>query len=335
MFKRVDFEPGEAGIERYKNHQLNWALEFIRGNVRVFEESEKFGDDESFHLYIEPNLATLRSIDLNPDLKDKKTLRPYYDDAARPGGFFMGPFGNLGVIEETVHMLEPFFVDMLREKGAENRILGTKPQGNSYLLVPTNKDTAPTFKDALMAARDREIFVALKQGKNIPFEEMVGRVFRSLANTLGVNYYIQEEREELPDSGKKIIGLGKKHPQKGPLKAITFTYEGIGGFRFENNGEDEPVGLTRYSYGGHKQFGGGNNYFVTYEGHATPDILQEKVFDWLIDAMMDINPERLQSEYDYEAFIRNRQTAIDNFYGDMMKGSGIRQTSTGITLKLV
>ncbi len=318
MFVKREFKAGAADIGRYKNYQLDWALEFLRGNVRVFEEHPEFGDDESFHLYVEPNLETLKSIDLVPNVKDRETLRPYYDDAARPKGFFLGPYASLDEIEEGVHMMEPYFIDILSEKGAEKRILKTFAN-RKLQLIPTTNTTEESFTNALLTARDREILVALKQGKNIPFEQMVGRVFRNLANALGVNYHIQQEKID-----------GAKN-----ASAVTFTYEGLGGFRFENKGEGQPVGLTRYSYGGNKQFGGGADYFVTFEGEATADNMQKKVFNWLIDAMMDVSPERLQSEHDYESFVKNRKRAADQFYGKVSEGSGQRQTTTGIVLKLL
>ena len=319
MFTKEKFEAGTAGIGRYKNYQLNWELEFLRGNVRVFEEHEKFGDEESFHLYIEPNLATLKAIDIMPAIKDPKTLRPYYDDANRPKGMFLGPYADLDTLESGIRMIEPFFIGILSEKGAEQRLLHQRESNSDLVLIPTRRKTEATFTDALVTARDREIFVALKQGKILPFDQMVGRVFRSLANTLGVDYHIQEEKL---DGAKEA-------------KAVTFTYEGIGGFRFENNGENQPVSLTRYSYGGHKQFGNSASYFVTFEGPATTENMQEKVFNWLIDAMMDVSADRLHSDYDYEAFVKNRKTAAQKFRGAFSQDNGSRQTSTGIVLKLV
>ncbi len=296
----------KTDIRIYENHSYMWETSLLKGHVRAFED-----DSGDYEVFAAPHVERLSQLDTHPS--PTADCR-YAFNEARAKGLFLGTYASLDMVRNYLGDLEKFFTLALSEKGAVGRVL--RAENNKMHLVPTNQVTEESFGDALKVARDQEIFVALRQGKELPLREIIGRVFRSLANTLGINYFITEDRR-----------AEKPHD----YKSVTFTYEGIGAFRFENNGPGRHVQLTRLSYNNTNRL-----YYPTFEGPANHENMQRHVFNWLLDAMRDVTARDLKSEFDYAAFVENRARAVERFYGTAKLDGGTRVTGGNkVILRLV
>jgi hypothetical protein len=278
------------GILPYRSINYAWERALLRGTVSVPADKP-----DSCSLAVEAHLDRLRALDAAPETRAPDTLKPTFDNA-RNTSLYLGKYPSLDSIATYIETLENFYRAVLEDKGAEHRIL------REGRLVPTNAATCATFGDALRLARDVEVYAALRAGRDLPFEQMVGRVFRSLANTLGVNYSLATERSAAD----------------GSYLSATFTYDGIGSFRFDNDGPGTPVTLTRHTYGSN------GRYNLSFQGPANLDNMQRHVFNWLIDALREIAPEQLESEFDYDSFRGNLRAAENRFYGRMNADDGFR-----------
>jgi hypothetical protein len=292
----------DLGINKFLAQPHTWQTAFLEGNVTTFEDMP-----DIFLLFAKPHIGHLKELDAAPD--HKLSSKPSFDES-RVGLLALGSYPSFEVIESYIHELEKFFRYVLEEKGAENRVL--RITNNHPQLCQTNQKTQETFGDALKLAKDIEVFTALKQGKILSFNQMIGRVFRTLANTLGVDYRLSEEFDQATQR----------------RKAATFLYEGIGGFKFEDQGPDAPVLLTRYSHAR-------GNYYVTFEGEATYPNLQRHVFNWLLDAMSEIKADDLRVGNDFENFEANRKNAIEHFYGNVKVHDNVRPTNGRTMLRVV
>lgn len=301
----VKIEPQiNTGIHVHRNCRYAWETALLKGAVRIFEEQPDM-------LFVDawPHLPHLREMDVAPDRKEPKSCKPSFDEA-RGIGIFLGTYPSFDIVDGYVHDLERIYSSVLENKGAENRVL--RMDGNIHRLHPTNQQTSCSFGTALRLARNVEIFTALRQGASISLDQMIGRIFRSLANTLGTEYFVQEELN--PATGRRASAI--------------FTYNGIGSFEFEDQGPDRPVKLKRYSHSR-------GNYLPTFEGDATYPNLQRHVFNWLIDAMRDMTPENLPYGDDYAMLQKNIEEAEMLFRNGLHIEQGSAPTSTGNILRLV
>lgn len=296
MFVKQPESAYPLGIRPYRMTGYVWERALLRGRVAMAQD-----EPHECLLSVEPHLPRLRALDGAPQIRNPRSLRPTFNEA-RNLTLYLGAYPSLDTIESYTATLEGFFRAVLADKGAEHRIL----EGDR--LAPTDRETEATFGEALKLARDVEVYAALRAGENLPFSQIVGRVFRSLAHTLGVNYSISEERDVA-------------NPRE--YRSVTFAYDGIGMFTFTNNGPDVPVTVTRLSHGG------GDRYYQSFEGPATMANMQRHVFNWLIDAMREITPQRLESGFDYDSFLKNREAAEKRFYGNMKADDGFRHNGTG------
>lgn len=307
MFEKQPRSAYKAGIGPHRSTEYRFATDFLRGKAMVYDDAP-----ERCVLMAEPHVAAMKSMDTAPGRKSRTGLCPTFNQA-RVSTLSLGYYKSLEVMGDYITRLEGFYRAVLSDKGAEQRIL--RDEAGTLRLHPTEEETQKSFSEAFKLARHVEVFAALREGKPLPQEQIVGRIFRSLAEALGVEYYVSEETDVLDDYKRK---------------AVTFTYEGIAMFRFEDQGEGRPVNLVRMNYAGH------DRYLAAFEGPASYENMQRHVFNWLIDAMREITPEQVAAESDFATFSERLQDAAGRFYGAMKADEGYRPTKGGAAvLRLV
>lgn len=281
----------DAGIGVHRRLVFRWRTVLLMGEVAVHD-----GLSHAFHLTAVPNMAGLKSLDADPSQPTTKRRGYFLEEKNRT--LVLGFYPSFKMVQKQIRELEKFFIAILAEKGAENRLLDRA--GERLQLVPADRPTEATFGEALKIARDREVVATLESGGHLSMQEIAGRIFRSFANALGIDYYLSEERSQ--DDHKS-------------LNAVTFTYDRLAAFRFAAR-DEQPIHLTRLN------FGAGGRFVPTFEGPADQANLQRHVFRWMRDALRDMRPD-----------IDTGRTPVARTHGDGAQGT--RTTTTGAVLKLV
>lgn len=265
MFNLVADENSQnLGINIHKKRQYLFRTDFLAGSV--WHDSTH----ESFFLGLEPNYEALKSL-----TSDEQTsaIQKHFN-AARSQTIAIGTYDTLDVIHTTVEDLEKWYIRVLEKQGAAQRFLRAK--GNHFHLIADETASSSKFGDAIMQARNVQAFNMMHENMPLDYETLVGRIMPVFMQALGLEGYHVSH-----DLSKEAHG------------EVRFILDELAVFSiYKPQKEKGPAFLERYSY----QHG---DYFRTFAGEASGDVVKKVIFEWLVDAAHEQRTLHLTNPAEY------------------------------------